>query len=226
MRKLLFVIKSNYKFPKVQLPNWIMWDKGERPMEFPSRVHSCRMRGPGFALGEWALFEWGLRWAGFHAGSSSIAPCRERLAPFTSISWCLGLWTLIPGTRWKPWAISVTTHTVMSSLVRGVTELLALWPVALSSSSVPRQHLAMRLIGLATGVCSACRSLSWCRDFLVSTCKAGSRGTGGSSNSSSSSSRGITQATQGHRCNWATSRSGWIAVLWMGHLSKRINALL
>lgn len=161
MQKLLFVIKCNYKFPKVQLPSWIMWDKGERPMEFPSRVHSRRMRVPGFALGQWALFEWELRGAGFRAGSGPTAPRRARLAPSTGISWCLGLWTLVPGTRWKPWAISVTTCTVVSSLVRGVTELLALLPVALSSSSVPRQHLRMKeydvqsTLALCYSICSS-----------------------------------------------------------------------
>lgn len=112
-------------------------------LEFPSRVHSFRVRGPGFALGERAPFERGLWWAGFHAGSSSIGPCRMSLAPVTSVSWCLGWCTLVPRTRWIPWTISVTTHTVMSSLVCGVTELLALWPVALSSS-VPRQHLRIK----------------------------------------------------------------------------------
>lgn len=112
-------------------------------LEFPSRVHSFRMRGPGFALGK-PLLEWGLGWAGLHAGASSIGPCRVSLAPFTSVSWYLWWHTLIPGTRWIPWAISVTTHTVMSPLVRGVTGLLALWPVALSSSSVPRQYLRIK----------------------------------------------------------------------------------
>lgn len=112
-------------------------------LEFPSRVHSFRMRGPGFALGE-PLLEWGLGWVGLHAGTSSIGPCRVSLAPFTSVSWYLRWDTLILGTRWIPWAISVTTHTVISPLVRGVTGLLALWPVALSSSSVPRQYLRIK----------------------------------------------------------------------------------
>lgn len=112
-------------------------------LKFPSRVHSFRMRGPGFALGE-PLFEWGLRWAGIHAGSSSDGPWRVSLAPFTRVSRCLGRHTLIPGTRWIPWAISVMTHTVMSPLVRGVIGLLAVWPVALSSSSVPWQYLRIK----------------------------------------------------------------------------------
>lgn len=207
-------------FPKVQLPSWIVWERGERPTEFPSRVHGFMLRGPGFALGE-PFFEWGFGWAGLCAGSSSIGPCRVSLASLTSVSWCLGWSTLIPGTRWIPRAISVTTPIVMSPLVRGVTGLLALWPVALSSLSVPRQYLSLRLAGPATGICSGCRSLSWSRVSLVSTGKAGSGRTGGRG-----SSRGIAQATQGHRCNWATSGSGGIAILWMGHLSKWINVLL
>ena len=112
-------------------------------MESSSGVHNVRLRGPRFALGE-PLPEWGLGWAGLHAGSSPIGPCRVSLAPFTSVSWCLGWSTLVPGTRWIPRAISVTTHAVMSPLVRGVTGIWALWPVALSSSSVSRQCLRIK----------------------------------------------------------------------------------
>lgn len=111
-------------------------------MELSSRVHSFKLRGPRFALGE-PLFEWGLGGAGLHAGSSSIGPCRVGLAPFTNVSWCLGRSILIPGTRWIPRAISVTTHSVMSPLVHGVIRLLALWLVA-PSSSVPRQYLRIK----------------------------------------------------------------------------------
>lgn len=52
MHKLLFVIKSNYKFPKVQLS--VVRDRGQ--LEIPSRVYSFWLSGPGFALGE-PLFE-------------------------------------------------------------------------------------------------------------------------------------------------------------------------
>lgn len=57
-------------------------------------------------------------------------------------------------------------------------------------------YLSMRLVGPAAGADGGCGSLSWCRVFLVSACKAGSRGTGGRG-----SSRGITRATQGHGCH-------------------------
>ena len=112
-------------------------------LESSSGVHNFRLRGPRFALGE-PLPERGLGWAGLHAGSGPVRPCRVSLAPFTTISWCLGWSTLVPGTRWIPGGISVTTHTVVSPLVSGVTELWALWPVALSSSSVSWQYLRIK----------------------------------------------------------------------------------
>lgn len=112
-------------------------------LEFPSRVHGFRLRGSGFALGE-PLF-WTRAWV---AG----APCwlqfhwslRSKPGPIHCVSWGLGWRTLISGTRWVPWTISVMTHTVTSPLVRVVTGLLALWPVALSSSSVPQQYLRIK----------------------------------------------------------------------------------
>lgn len=142
MHKLLFVIKSNYKFPKVQLSSWIVWREERGQLEFLSRVHGFSLRGPGFALGE-PLFEWRHGRAWLHADSSSFGPCRVSLASFTGVSWCLRWSTLIPGTRWRPRAVSVTTHTVMPPLVHGVIGLLALWPVALSSS-VPWQYLKIK----------------------------------------------------------------------------------
>lgn len=161
MRKLLFVIKSNYKFLESSYQVELCGMEERAQAEFPSRVHGFGLRGPGFALGQ-PLFERGLGWAGLRAGSSSIGPCGVSLAPFTNVAWCLGWNTLVPGTRGIPGAISITTCAVMAPLVRGVTGLWALWPVALSSSSVPRQYLSMRLVGPATGVCGGCGSLSRC----------------------------------------------------------------
>lgn len=57
MRKLLFVITSNYKFPKkssYQVELCGIEEGGQ--LELPSRVHSPKLRGPRFALGE-PLFE-------------------------------------------------------------------------------------------------------------------------------------------------------------------------
>lgn len=57
MRKLLFVITSNYKFPKkssYQVELCEIEEGGQ--LELPSRVHSPKLRGPRFALGE-PLFE-------------------------------------------------------------------------------------------------------------------------------------------------------------------------
>lgn len=132
-------LKSSYQVELCGIEERGQW-------EFPLRVHSFRMRGSGFALGE-PLFEWGLGWAAIHAGSSSDGPWRGSLAPFTSVSRCLGWHTLIPGTGWIPRAVSVLTHTVRSPLVCGVTALLALWPVALSSSG-PWQHLRIKEYGV------------------------------------------------------------------------------
>lgn len=150
MHKFLFVIISKYTFPKVQLLGWTEWDRREADWKFPSRVHSCGLRGPRFALWE-PLFEWRLGWARCHAGSSSIGPCRVSLAPFTSVSWGLRWSTLIPGPRWIPRAVSVTTRTVMPPLVCGVSGLLVLWPVALSSSPVAWKHLQIKKVQ-----CSRC----------------------------------------------------------------------
>lgn len=176
---------------------------------FSSRVHSFRLSGPGRAWRE-PLLEGGLRGTVLHTASSPVGPCRVglALALFTGVSCCLWGSTRIPG------AISVTNCTVVASLARGLTGLLALRPVALASS-IPRKCLSLRWAGPATGVRDSCRRLSWCRVSLASTCEAGSRGTGGRG-----SSRGIAEATQGHGRHGATAGSGGVAVLWVGHLSK------
>lgn len=53
MHKLLFVITSNYKFPNkssYQVELCGIEERGQA--ELPSRVHSPKLRGPRFALGE------------------------------------------------------------------------------------------------------------------------------------------------------------------------------
>lgn len=82
-------------------------------------------------------------------------------------------------------------------------------------------YLPMSLAGSVTGVCHGCWSLSWGIVPLVSTWKAGNRGTGGRG-----SSRPATWAVQGHRYHWAASRSGRIAVLWMGHWNRNMRNML
>lgn len=194
--------------------------RGGSHLVFPSRVDTFKLSGPGLSWGE-ALFEGGLRKAVLHADSSSIGSYGVSLARITRASWCLWCSACIPGLGWIPGAISITNCIVMMPLIRGVTGLLALWPVALASSSISWKYLSLRLAGPDIGMWDSCSSLSWCWVSLVSTCEDGSRGTGGRW-----SSRGITWASQGHRCNRATSRSGWVTILWMGHLSKWLNVLL
>ena len=66
-------------------------------LESSSGVHNFRLRGPRFALGE-PLPERGLGWAGLHAGSSPVLPCRVSLAHslVSPGAWDGALWYLEP----------------------------------------------------------------------------------------------------------------------------------
>lgn len=114
--------------------------RGGSHLVFPSRVDTFKLSGPGLSWRE-ALFEGGLRRAVLHADSSSIGSYGVSLARITRASWCLWCSACIPGLGWIPGAISITNCIVMMPLIRGVTGLLALWPVALASSSISWKYL-------------------------------------------------------------------------------------